>query len=523
MKGSLRLSAQENAAVLFAFFALLFSAYMQVRLGEGSDKCWLLLVARMALEGKALYEQMMETNPPLIIWLYELPVWLGDKLGIQDYTALSLLALLLAGCSWLLCLQVIRGHAQCISSARRSAYIGIVLAFILVFFANPIYFADREYIFVVCVFPYLLAGMPSLLPTTLKIRLFMALMAALGFCIKPHCMLLWVGVQVMRLLAVKSLRVLFTLENYIIGFAWLSYIALVAEWYPAYFNTVLPMAMLTYAEYKNHAAAILFYLPPLLGLLVAMAMFNPKMQSPYRADLYYLLGLAGFALLYAAAGNGWLYMFYPLNSLVLFVVGWLWLEYRWLGNMPAKRGMAACAFVWGVSIFLTLSALAGELQQRSGLGVYDKVINQMVRLVRENHFTTFGAFSSASPPWPRIARYGGAEFATRFHMLWMMPKMALSGEEFRQSHLGVLRYVAEAYAEDLGRNKPQVVFLETSPTYGRTGKPIDIIAQLASFKPFTLAWGHYRFMQSIDYCGEEGSGMAKETAYCRYDVYVRKE
>ena len=65
------------------------------------DIAWLLYVARRWLAGKELYVDVIEVNPPLIIWLSALPLTLARWLEVNpQFVAIPAFALIVLGCAW---------------------------------------------------------------------------------------------------------------------------------------------------------------------------------------------------------------------------------------------------------------------------------------------------------------------------------------------------------------------------------------------------------------------------------------
>jgi len=143
--------------------ALLLSAGIQVLVPAESDKGWLLHVARMCLEGRRLYSGIVEVNPPLIIWFYEIPVWISMHLeGVKDFEALGAIGVLVSILTSITGMRVIRLHPAFEGDIRKQVKFALLLALIFIFFTTQIYFFDRDHIFFVLTFPYLLRCMPSL-------------------------------------------------------------------------------------------------------------------------------------------------------------------------------------------------------------------------------------------------------------------------------------------------------------------------------------------------------------------------
>lgn len=71
----LRFDAWSVATVLMAVAAVLFHALMPTK----DDISWLILNAQALLDGKELYKDIIETNPPLSVLLY-VPAVLAERL-----------------------------------------------------------------------------------------------------------------------------------------------------------------------------------------------------------------------------------------------------------------------------------------------------------------------------------------------------------------------------------------------------------------------------------------------------------
>src|SRR5271166_1647074 len=65
------------------------------------DVAWLLYVARRWLAGHELYVDVVEVNPPLIVWISAIPIRLAGWLGVDpQFTAIPLFIAAVLGCAW---------------------------------------------------------------------------------------------------------------------------------------------------------------------------------------------------------------------------------------------------------------------------------------------------------------------------------------------------------------------------------------------------------------------------------------
>src|SRR5579872_5111028 len=96
--------------IFVAALLLGLSCYVQFSAGNAGVKDWLLYAAGMGLKGKTLYRDIIEVNPPLILWLFSLPAYISIKTGIDDSAVLVALGLFFSAFSIFLCLQLAKVH-----------------------------------------------------------------------------------------------------------------------------------------------------------------------------------------------------------------------------------------------------------------------------------------------------------------------------------------------------------------------------------------------------------------------------
>jgi len=531
-------SAQRASIAREIFFTAAIAAiglaiYVQWGASDAGDKRWLLLAARMVLSGKHLYDDIFETNLPLIVWLYTVPAFLASHIReVADTQILTLLVLCLVVCSAAVSVRLMARHPEFAGNAKKRGAFALLLCFVYLLWAPPTLFGDREHLFLLLAFPYILRCSPSLAGAALPIslRLAVACMGAVGFCIKPHCVVVFLGMQALVIWRERSPRILLSMENLIICGAGAVYLLLVYLFAPTFFYAVLPMEIATYGYYSwGWSVNARNFFPALAVISIVMTAFHRCDVSPYRADALYFLGICASFVLYILANNGWGYTFYPLDSMVLFTVAWLWWEFRWLkrdasarGVVPVSRiqGEHVCALVLvavsALVMFFYDAVLTGEMTAP----VETKVIAEFARTIREHHARSFGCliptFNACSEP----ARKTDARLETRFHHLWMMPAFAAEGKEFAAKYARIPTYVATKLAEDMEYNKPDLMFVDTSPEFFVVHKPFDLVAYFSTTLAFKEAWRHYRYIKEINYCEPSRAGKKTGTG-CSFAIYAR--
>ena len=507
------------------------AALMHFIAAGSGDKEWLLLAAQMTVDGRKPYVDFIEISPPLIIWLYAIFVWLSAHLSfLKDYHFLALAGFAACAFSARLCQKLFALHPAFEGQPEKSRNMALLLVFIFIFLTPTIYFFDREHILLVCTFPYMLRFMPALAQRKLprKLSVVIALMAGLGFCIKPYTVIVFVMLQLLTMCRDHSCAILYSLENIILYALGGLYLACIWAFAPGWFTTVLPMAIPTYSAFNRKEMAIFYLAGAFITAGVAFADFRSRYETPYRKDVYYFIGVSVAYFVYAMFNNGWGYTYHPLICSLWFLSAWLWCEYGWLKRQHEVQGLQVKQFVFGqrgcaFNFVLNTGYLLWVIVSFFGTPLCDWSVDcsrnkLFVEYMKENNVRSFGAISEDFHKWSSLARLSGASFDTRYNALWMVPQFVVKGERFTLHHLGIIHEVGEALAEDLNGRKPEVVFVDDKRNFFGTQKDLYLPDFFSGVTEFKAAWAQYHFVKTINRCKAEGVPI---TTGCRYDIYSR--
>jgi hypothetical protein len=356
-------------------------------------------------------------------------------------------------------------------------------------------------------------------------------MAGIGFSIKPYCLAVWAGIQLLACLKEKSLRALIAAENLIIYAASLIYVFFIWRLTPDYFTTVLPMALATYSATRDSHSTLDYLTNAVAVLFLTFLMFRPRHTSPYRADIYYLCGLCPFFLLYALLNNNWAYTYYPLGSIALLLTGFVLWEFLYLRRAHASQhlptriltlGICACLLTFAIKSAISLTYFNNVFHNTCHDDPACKGDDPFIEEVREGGgLRSFGAISIDFARWTRLSHFTGAEWRTRFSQLWMLPKFLVSDDNFLRRHEWILAYVAEAFAEDMDKRKPDIMFVDDSDVFYTARGNLDLVSFFSVNPHFQNAFGHYRFAHRIYVCGVPGLKYSGIKDRCSYFVYRR--
>jgi hypothetical protein len=340
----------------------------------GHDQLWCLYVAQRMLHGVKLYgPELLESNPPLIMWmlllpatvarLFHLPVTLAFKGGIL---------LLQAGCA-LVCLRLIR---RVLPELTRASLWWLGFAFIAVTGAMPVRdFGQREHLLVLLCLPYVLAAALDGQALGIVARIGIGVAAGLGFSLKPHQLLVPVAVEV-ALLALRGRRG-FRLRAEAVSLlaTCLVYLAAIRMLTPSYITDIVPILRGTYWAIGHLSFGQVVGEAVQLHILAAIAIGVYFFRSRGDGDrLVAVLLVAGVAstVAYYVQGTGWYYQQIPALSFFGFAlaVEAIGLVERWRVRLPGWAPVGAaglCVLAVGLTAYASGYTLAQPLSFPSGL------------------------------------------------------------------------------------------------------------------------------------------------------------
>ena len=486
---------------------------------------------------KKLYQDIFELQPPLILWLYTGPLLLSELTGIKDCVALVLcglpvIALSIAASYTLLCY-----HPVFADNKRKRSIFAVFLGFLFIFFQNPLYFLDREHLFLILCFPYMLRFTPSLAAQKIPsvYGSITGIMAGVGFCIKPHFIVIFLGIQLACMLHQYSFSILFSKENRIIYLTVLLYCIAIWLLTPEYIVIVMPMLQATYSAYTKKYNFLLYLPFSCVCLGIILADFRLTYTSPYRKDIFYWLGLLPFFILYACINNGWGYTWNMLHSMILILNIYVLWEFLSLREKYKTDNLSLKKLTFGVranqaNLVINFVFVACVLFLAAHITVFDYSRNpsavafmeDVKKLNSGKSLESFGFMSLDFDIWSRIERHTKAKWETRFSNFWMLRKFDVSDAEFALKNKWILDYIGNAFAEDLNKNQPELIFVDHNVSEIIIVKPIDFIKYLSLTPAFITEWKNYNYIGEIDTIDQREKSEQNKDFHAGYAVYKRQ-
>ncbi|MBS1955855.1 MAG: hypothetical protein JST89_16850 [Cyanobacteria bacterium SZAS-4] len=226
------------------------------------DNALLLQCGQLLLEKKQLYVDIVEINPPMIMYLSMIPAGLSKLIASYQAPCFNFCVCTLSILSAVLGIRILDG----VEKPDDKAYVPSVIVALGVgaLLMSPIiYFGEREHIAVLLILPFfLLRWVRNTGGSTCKfLACFVGILAGIGCCIKPYFLLLPGFAEIFWLCKSRDFKSLLNVEIGSAALACLLYAAhfllLPAESRHNYFQVLIPLTVQGYQAYNHDLLKII--------------------------------------------------------------------------------------------------------------------------------------------------------------------------------------------------------------------------------------------------------------------------
>jgi hypothetical protein len=497
-----------SAISLILFVAVLGTVlFITLRSPLKDDIAWLLYVARRWMAGRELYVDVVEVNPPLIVWISAVPLKIGRWFGVDpQLVAMPVFIAAVLGCAWWTA-GVLRASGG-IFAERLPVFAAIGCVLLILPAAD---LGQREHLLVAAFLPYLALFSQSLdhradrtapgrdaplhgghAPGDRR-RLIAAWLVAgglagMGCALKPRYGAVFAALECLAL--IRGLRP-WRIMPIAAGSALVGYAGLVAILCPAYLGRAVPMALALYGATDVPFPRLLADSASLLcGQLVAAGLLWLRRRSlpNYNLMLTLMVFAATSTLVCFVDGKDWYYHRLPaIVATVLALLLWTATELvqrRWQVRWPALAAVVA------VAVFCAASVRQLEPEAVGAVEPGRTALDRLEQIIQTEHARTYIAFSEWIALGFPVVNQTGVTWASRFDSMW-----ALKGEVWRAridpaaaKEWPIARWVAH----DFITGCPDLAVVDTRET-------TDYIAVLSAADPaFARAWSRYHRITSFD-------------------------
>lgn len=482
-----------------AGFALLAAAIHAIT-PFNHDVAYFVSLAGRLLDGGRFGVDIMDINPPQVWWISAVPAWLARQAGVSlelatiAFTALMTVASLVA-VDRLMVADATDGPA------RR---LFVPLAAVLVLFAPGYDFGQREHWMVLLTLPYVVTRSMGAAGATLPLagRAVIGIAACLGFCIKPHYLLVPIALELWLLARTRRPGLLIAPETIAVAVTGLVYAGLTVAFVPSYLKVEAVSALLGYWSYKSPAAEVLAAAATQLAPAAVLALFAvlTSRRDERIHPLAQAFAVAGVANLVAALVQlkPWPYHFLP--AVLFFDLAVLTLVMSGTareGSQVLRSAAVAILLAMGVSqtaVQLVPAVRGDDTAKRV------EALTAVFRAHPGANASVFGFITSPRDVFPAVV-------AAR--MTWAAPfccqylvAAAVRAEEApvadRAALLAAGREQARASVEAVRNREPGVIVIATGDDMlGFGGREFDYVAWLRANTDFADVLERYRESEPI--------------------------
>lgn len=474
-------------AVLLALFAIQIAFRSTYEMNH--DAAWYLYVAQGLAQGKAMYRDFMEVNPPLAAW-ETLPVaWIANGTGLSMALVFNAMMFALTAGSVALAGRYLARLSGFTPPLLRLAL--VLCAAALLFFPGGS-FGEREHILSILVLPWLLMRAARAEGARFGVveAVQIGIVAALGFCLKPHTLLAPLAVEVALALVRRNVRGIFSAENWAAGLTAVFYVVAIKLFTPEFFTVMLPLALRAYVPFIGlDRVTILLGGLGAAGTLVLSAMLYRLSGGGSRALVAAFLAAAvGFLAAYYLQAKGFSYQMLP--ALVFAALSGL-------AILPQRASDAAPPKLRrNLAVPLAAVLVAANVHGQSYLYL-GRIIDDLVAKVRPGATSVFVATTNLSLGFPAVTR-GGYTWGSRFPAQWLAPYVSTVWQSGDLPPDDIAIQALSWNVTDLINTRPDIVFVDTANDQAYVpGGTFDYIGFWSLDPRFAAFWQDYELRQTF--------------------------
>ena len=470
------LSARDGHFKSTALVSALLAALCALAAGPSyvnHDAAWYLYVVRRLWDGATLYRDVIDTNPPLIVWASAPPVLAGWLTGISVAAAFKTYVFAFAAAALLVVDAIVR------RTWRDHRFLLVTgAAFVTLPFVKTD-FGQREHFAVLLTLPYVVAAAarPVALPTVLRVVVGVA--AGLGFAIKPHFAAAWLGVELLawRREGRSAFR---RTELLAAAAACAAYAAALLLLTPEYL-AVADQVRRVYGGLDSPSAVLLRLREVQLWLVAAALLVAVRWPATARLPPTLFAAATGYLIGALLQFKGWGYQLYPARAFtVLFLIAAVAVLLDVVPGVLSvlrggRRGLAA---VFAGAMVVASMRYVAEARRPAAPDLVAPLIAAIAAHAPEGPLTVLSMRTIIYPAFPAV-NYTSTSWGLRHNALWFLPgfyrDQVVSGVGPLEAHapdrmVPLERLFFDQIIEDLCRFPPRLLAVERAASAAPAGR-----------------------------------------------------
>ncbi len=490
-----------DGRIVFGLLAAILAGGLLVQMSSviNHDTAWYLYSGERFLEGGRLYRDIfVDVNPPLVLLLTLPATALARWLGVFPVDVFVVYGFVLIALSLAATARILRADQQLAPPMRRGF---IVLAALAMTVCTMGEFGQREHLLIVLALPYLclLALRASDVPVNRLLAAAAGGAAALGFALKPHFLLIPIGLEIYRAAVSKRVGALVRPETLSLAGVGLLYGAGVALLVPEYLDRIVPYALEVYNNAFRHPLWVVLFRPETLLVPIALVLClrqRPAIHGLPLSGVMFVTAVCTFAA-YTAQAKGWRYQLYPTTASLFLGFSYFALA-QWRGRLRDCGPMYGRPWLPAAAAALTVVVLIATLIYRGGY--HNRLMGTFLPYVEAQapSQSILVLSSNVSAGFPMV-NYSGVGWSSRFPTLWLLPGALLQRHATDGTDDMLLdeieRYTRNAVLADFTSHPPDLVIVDNREKKSYFGDlSVDYIDYFTEDPRFAAIWTSYEWV-----------------------------
>ncbi len=493
--------AMGDGRIAYGLLAAVLAGGFVVQIGSviNHDTAWYLYSGERFLEGGRLYRDIfVDVNPPLGLLLTLPATALARWLGVFPVDVFVVYGFVLIALSLAATARILRADQQLAPPMRRGF---IVLAALAMTVCTMGEFGQREHLLIVLALPYLclLALRASDVPVNRLLAAAAGGAAALGFALKPHFLLIPIGLEIYRAAVSKRVGALVRPETLSLTGVGLLYGAGIALLAPEYLDRIVPYALEVYNNAFRHPLRVVLFTPETVLVATALVLClrqRPALQKPPLSGVMFVTAVCTLAA-YIVQSKGWAYQLYPTTASLFLGFSYFVLA-PWCGRLRDGQPVHVGPRLPVAVSFLAVVLLVAALVHRGGYN--NRFMSAFMPYVEAQPSTRsiLVLSSNVSAGFPMV-NYADVGWSSRFPTLWLLPGALLQRHATDGTDDMLLdeieRYTRNAVLADFTSHPPDLVIVDNREKKSYFGDlSVDYIDYFTEDPRFASVWANYEWI-----------------------------
>lgn len=501
----------KSKTFLFIIIILIVAIFLQHLTLLSGDVSWLMHCTNKFMHGGKYYYNFLETNPPLILYLYIPPVLLAHALGLSFIISLRFYCFslaILSTCSCHYLLKKILVPSQIITLAL------ITLTIFLTFVILPqtTIFGQREHLTLMLTTPYILLVVlraikindkNSALSPSVALTIALGIIGGIGFAIKPHFLVPLFFIEFYLAIITKRQQKSFFLsfirtETIALAATIILYLISIFIFAPEYIFKILPFLQIAYfTNYlRNGWLKIItidysiFY----LCVIVIYLLLRKHLINKILNDIIALTA-TGFYISYLLQQTNWPYHAFICAAFAIILLILI------LAGLKNRRMQIFLAFVAAGLLYFPINSSSylfsyyTNVRQSPGFA-------KLIKITKHNAYNkkVFSLNTNTIPFYP-LPDYANIHQVSRFEFFWFLSKVIY--EPNTKASKKIKTFFFNSIIHDLKKYKPSIIMYDNLYCKNFLCKDafnihqLNYIPYLSQDKRFKKIWSHYHFIGEI--------------------------